>query len=130
MSQGTEREDLRQVPPKKFGDERPESEHADRTGGLRDNEDDARGAFDEDNDAETPTRAAGKTDDSPRQGGGGERQTGTDEKGGRSSGSGSPPGAGQRPGSSGGSSSGGPGERGSSGSSSGSGGSGQNKPGR
>lgn len=50
MTQETEKEDPRQIPPKKFAEERPAGgQRLDKTGtgGMRDDEDDARGAFDD-----------------------------------------------------------------------------------
>jgi hypothetical protein len=50
MTQETEKEDPRQIPPKKFAEERPAvGQRVDKTGtgGLRDDEADARGAFDD-----------------------------------------------------------------------------------
>jgi hypothetical protein len=50
MTQETEKEDPRQIPPKKFAEDRPAvGQRVDETGtgGLRDDEDDARGAFDD-----------------------------------------------------------------------------------
>jgi hypothetical protein len=63
MTQETEKEDPRQVPPKKYAEERPGSRQqgdAPATGGLHDDEDDARGAFDDTGRDEVASGAAGE----------------------------------------------------------------------
>ena len=80
MTQETDKEDPRQVPPKQFATERPRSEQSTNTpgaGGLRDDVDDARGAVDDEQRLEKESQkahdSAGKTGGAPSKGGAGER---------------------------------------------------------
>jgi hypothetical protein len=80
MTQETEREDPRQAPPKQFANERPGSEQtpkAPASGGLRDDTDDARGAFDDDRrsgkESDETSRAGGNPAVPPSKGGAADR---------------------------------------------------------
>ena len=116
MTQETERDDPRQVPPKQFASERPRSEQGTTTpaaGGLRDDLDDARGAVDDQQGSEKEASGSGgKTGSPPSKGGAGERPKGPgegkDKEPGRSGGASVP---GTHPSSSGGSRSSGTGEK-------------------
>ena len=119
MTQETEKEDPRQVPPKQFASERPRSEQSTKTpgtGGLRDDVDDARGAVDDEQRLEKESHKAsdsgGKTGAPPSKAGAGGRPKGPGEDKDKEPGrSGGPSAPGTHPGSSGASRSSGSGEK-------------------